>query len=338
MQKDIGKFASSCLGCATVSKQDPPPPMARTTLPDEAWQGLAMDFLEFKEIGIDVLVLIDYYSRFVILRPMKKTDGSHVIEELSGVFQQWAHPVKIRADNGPPFNGVELRDFLKKRNVVLENTIPIWPQMNGEVERQNRGITRALRVGKVEGKHWKGSLEEYIDAYNSRPHSVTGKAPMELMTGRKVKGLLPMWGSGLRADDDEVRERDAVMKLKGKVYADKRRRAKESNISMGDSVLLKNTARGKLQPNFLAKEFKVIALKGCDATVESSDGVRYRRHVSFLKKRPTEEQHIIQEDEEQDETGRQQQDETMGELPAKRTRRAPKRLIEEMKTLEDTQK
>lgn len=62
--------------------------------------------------------------------------------------------------------------------------------MNGEVERQNKGAVRALKIGREEKKRWAEGMVEYVYAYNIRPHSVTGKAPLEVMTGRMVKDML----------------------------------------------------------------------------------------------------------------------------------------------------
>ncbi|XP_055589676.1 uncharacterized protein LOC129741887 [Uranotaenia lowii] len=93
--------------------------------------------------------------------------------------------------------------------------------MNGLVERQNRGILKALRIAKVLKTDWRKALEEYVFMYNTTPHAVTEKPPMELLTGRPVKVLLP----SLRTDpmwyrDENTRETDTIKKFQGKQYAD----------------------------------------------------------------------------------------------------------------------
>lgn len=100
--------------------------------------------------------------------------------------------------------------------------------MNGLVERQNQGILRPLRIAKVTKNDWRKALEDYVYMYNTTPHSITEKPPMELLTGRPVKDLLP----SLRTDphwrrDADVCEQDAMRKMKEKLYADGRRQANQ---------------------------------------------------------------------------------------------------------------
>lgn len=170
----------------------------------------------------------------------------------------------------------------------MVKTIPYWPQMNGLVERQNQGILKALRIAKVTKSDWRKALEEYVYMYNTTPHSVTGKAPLELLTGRPVKDLLP----SLRTDpnwrrDEQVRDNDAIRKMQGKLYADERRHARESEITTGDTVMLKNYESGKLEPNFKMEKFMVLARSGNDTLIANEDGVKYRRPVAHLKKWPS---------------------------------------------------
>uniref|UniRef100_A0A182IHL2 Uncharacterized protein n=1 Tax=Anopheles arabiensis TaxID=7173 RepID=A0A182IHL2_ANOAR len=58
-----------------------------------------------------------------------------------------------------------------------------------EIERNNRGILRTLRIAKAQNSDWRKAIEEYEHMYNTTPHSITGKAPLELLNRRPVKGL-----------------------------------------------------------------------------------------------------------------------------------------------------
>lgn len=106
------------------------------------------------------------------------------------------------------------------------------------------------------------------------------------MTGRSVKDLLPILTS-IKSyyEDEEIRENDAIAKEMGKMYADCRRKATESNINVGDTVFTKNQmAGGKLEPNFSPMQYTVISRKGNDVTIRSNEGVDYRRCITHLKK------------------------------------------------------
>ncbi|XP_055602843.1 uncharacterized protein K02A2.6-like [Uranotaenia lowii] len=283
MDKDVANRIQECAGCAAVSSQHPPEPMTRKEMPDRAWQELAIDFFSAKECAT-FLVVIDYYSRFLTAIEMKSTDSAHTVEALENMFKIHTYPETIRADNGPPFASEDFKEYCVSKNIRLIRTIPYWPQMNGLVERQNQGILRALRIAKVMKQDWRKAVQEYVYAYNTRPHSVTGKTPMELLTGRPVKDLLP----SLRTEpywsrDDEVRDNDAIRKMQGKIYADNRRHAKKSNIKVGDTVMIRNYDLRKLCPGFQPVKYTVIRRSGVDVHVASEDGVVYRRPVSHLK-------------------------------------------------------
>lgn len=260
MDKDIELNIKACFGCTVVSKTDPPIPMIRSKLPEAPWQQLAIDFVSFPEHNATLLVLVDYYSRFICVEEMKKINAEFTITVLEPIFHKWSYPISIKADNGPPFDSKQFQEYCFRKNILLTNSIPYWPQMNGEVERQNRGIVRRLKIAKVEKKSWRDALNEYVCTYNMRPHSVTNKAPLEIMTGRPVKDLLPSFKHNKFEGEEEVHERDAILKLKGKLYSDKRRHATDS------------------------EQYKVMEINGADVSIRSDDGVIYRRNISHLKK------------------------------------------------------
>lgn len=252
MDQDIENFNKRCLGCTVVARLNPPEPLIRKEMPSGPWREIAIDFLKVSECGTNFLVLIDYFSRYLVVKEIKVTNAVQTISILQSVFKQWTYPDSIRADNGPPFDSKEFTRFCSSRNIELVNTIPYWPQMNGEVERQNVGIIRALKIAKALNQPWKEALREYVYTYNIRPHSVTGKSPFELMTGRRAKDLLPLRRTDEYGTNEDVYERDKIEKLKGKIYTDERRNAKESEIEIGDDVLIKNREVGKLQPNLVS--------------------------------------------------------------------------------------
>lgn len=75
--------------------------------------------------------------------------------------------------------------------------------------------------------------------------------------------------------------------MQGKLYADERRHAKHSEISIGDVVMMKNYDNGKLEPNFKLEKFTVLKRSGNDTLIANEDGVKYRRPVAHLKKWPS---------------------------------------------------
>ncbi|CAG2215581.1 unnamed protein product [Mytilus edulis] len=81
-----------------------------------------------------------------------------------------------------------------------------------------------------------------------------------------------------------VRDRDSEQKEKGKIYADKRRGACESDIRVDDQVLVRQDRGNKMSTPFVPSPFKVVEKIGNSVLVESDQGVQYRRNVTHLKK------------------------------------------------------
>ena len=84
--------------------------------------------------------------------------------------------------------------------------------------------------------------------------------------------------------DMEVRDRDAEQKGKAKVYADARRGARHSAVSVGDKVLVRQDKVNKLTTTFGATPFTVVNKNGNSLTVESPDGAQYSRNTTHVRR------------------------------------------------------
>ena len=119
--------------------------------------------------------------------------------------------------------------------------------------------------------------------YRTTPHSTTGVSPAELLFRRKLRTRIP----GIKefpVDDQEVHDRDSEAKEKGKLYADEKRRARESDVKEGDMVLLRQERKNKLTPTFRPEPYLVLDKTGNSVVVESPDGVQYKRNSTHVKK------------------------------------------------------
>lgn len=84
----------------------------------------------------------------------------------------------------------------------------------------------------------------------------------------------------------EVYDHDRLEKAKGKEYTDTKRKARYSEIVIGDHVIAKRMRKNnKLTTDYSPEEYIVIHKAGGDVTIKSMESNKeYRRHVSHLKK------------------------------------------------------
>lgn len=275
----------SCHGCTLVSAPNPPEPMKRKQLPTAPWEHLAMDYLGPLPSAHNLLVVVDYFSRYFEVEIMKKIDSTETIKRLRVIFARFGLPLSITVDNGKQFTSKEFREFCESNNIKLIYTTPYWPQQNGEVERQNRSILKRLTISQNTGRNWIDDLQDYLMMYRTTQHSTTFKTPSEMMFGRNNRDKLPCITNPVEIDE-EMADRDKVEKEKEKVYVDARRNARQSDINIGDSVLIKRFCKlNKLSPTFDPNVCKVISISGAEAVVESEETHKiYRRNLSHLKK------------------------------------------------------
>lgn len=241
MDNDAVSRVKACEGCRLVGLPSRPEPMSRRPLPSGPWIDIAMDFLGPLPCGSYLLVIIDYYSRYKEVEIMFKITARDTISRLDRIFTRLGYPRTITLDNAKQFVSTDLDSYSKLHGITLNHSTPYWPQENGLVERQNRSLVKRLQISAALGRDWKKDLHDYLIMYYTTPHSITGKTPTELMYGHTIRSKLPaIEDIETTPPNADFRDRDKLLKEKGKEVEDTRRRATRSSIDSGDTVLMQN--------------------------------------------------------------------------------------------------
>ena len=287
MDKDVEKYVKCCHGCQITGQFSNPEPLEPTNLPTGPWQYLAIDLLGPLPSGHSILVVIDYYSRYYEIAIMKDTTSEKIIDSLENIFLHHGLPMCIRSDNGPQFTSEGFKQYLKDINVKHLRTTPLHPAANGEVERQNRSLMKRIRIAQAESLDWKQEIRKYLMAYRTKPHSVTGVSPAELLFKRKLRTKIPEVNFEEEENvvvEGEIRDKEMIMKHKNKTYIDEKRRARENDLVTGDNVLIKQPYTNKMTTPFIPTPYKLIEKNGNQCVVQSPEGVNYRRNTTHVKK------------------------------------------------------
>ena len=288
VDKDAERKCRECYGCQLVTKETIIPPVRTTPMPERPWQDLALDLLGPLPTGEHLLVLVDYFSRWVEVDVIYSTTSEVIIKCLDKQFSRYGVPRTLRTDNGANLVSAEMDGYLDEMGIRRRLTTPLWPRANGEVERQNRSLLKAMRAAQAERKDWKSELNKYLLAYRSTPHSITGKSPAELLYGRKLSTKLPELAGFDDYDEathPEVRDRDAERKQRGADYVDKRHNAADKpDVQEGELVLLEKRKETKLSTSYEKEPYKVIERHGDQIKLKSSQGAVYKRNIQYVKR------------------------------------------------------
>ena len=262
--RHVETFIKSCHGCQVVGPPPKPTPLSTTKLPKDSWLLLGCDLVGPFPSDENLLVCVDYYSRYPEVEILNNISSKAIATKLRKLFCRYGAPECIVTDNGPQFRKhTEFRELMKEFNVRHRKVTAYNPRANGEVERFNRNLKKTIQASVAEGQNWRVTLDNFLLSYRTTPHSITGKTPAELMFGRNIRDKIPGMNQS-SFDRHNVRKRDRQKKMEGKRYFDTKNKSKPHSINVGDEVLTTNVnpKRNKLTPRWNTNPGTVIQVKG----------------------------------------------------------------------------
>ena len=114
VDSDVERKCRECYGCQLVTKETITPPVKITRMPERPWQDLALDLLGPMPTGEHLLVLVDYFSRWVEVDIIKSTTSETIIKCLDKQFSRYGVPSTLRTDNRPNLVSAEMEEYLNE--------------------------------------------------------------------------------------------------------------------------------------------------------------------------------------------------------------------------------
>ena len=153
-------------------------PIIGTTqeLPPFPWHTLATDMFYWKRM--DFLIVVDVFSKYIIVRKLPNSTSAAVCIELSMIVTELGLLHIIRIDNSPCYNSKEFQQFLQPYSITHQTSSPSHPRSNGFVERMVRVAKKLMDKAGKEGKPWISGLFDYIVT----PQSGSIASPLQLLT------------------------------------------------------------------------------------------------------------------------------------------------------------
>ena len=158
-----------------------------TESPTRPFDRIALDITEMR-LSSDgnkyALVVMDYFSKYVRIYPMKNQRAETVTACLMDWVYELGVPVRLHSDQGPQFESAVFQEMCKRLGIHKTRTTPYHPQSDGMVERFNRTLKDMVaKYIDSQGLTWDREVKAYAMAYNSAVHDTTGYSPFYLIHG-----------------------------------------------------------------------------------------------------------------------------------------------------------
>ncbi|KAL1448217.1 hypothetical protein WDU94_005693 [Cyamophila willieti] len=184
MQNDIHSFINKCLTCQTFRGQKTKEPLQPIEIASFPFERVSMDIMTFK--SKDYLVIVDSYSKWIELLPLRTKKCSEIISKLKDTWAKFGTPCICQSDNSP-FNSVEIKQFCKQYNITWWFSSPKYPNSNS--------CEQAVKICKDILKKADFSRCDYTDLlseYRATKIPELNLSPSEILMGRVIRTKIPI--------------------------------------------------------------------------------------------------------------------------------------------------
>ena len=222
MASDIRRYIQGCIQCARFCNKGRPEPLYPIIIM-KPFCLIGMNhmgpFSKTSRDNIYILVLIDYFSRFVISFAVPDTLTTTTIRCLMEAFDRFFRPIAFWVDLGSSFWNQEVHDFLTQLGISITHAASGSHKSVGMVERTNLILQRCLlRSGPValtevgdefdeaDGE-WDERLPPSTRWTNQRHMAQLGYSPTEIIFGMTSGELMDL------EDAYPTQERSALVQM-----------------------------------------------------------------------------------------------------------------------------
>lgn len=193
MGPNIRSYIQVCTMCKEIKAPfvAVTPEMGNMRQASRPWQIISIDFVgplpRSRKGNQHLLVITDYFSKWVMIQPVRKLDSSAVCEILK---DQWFYrnsvPEIIITDNGSTFVSKIFKELLDRFKITHWLNSRYHSQAN-PVERVNRTINTAIRTYVREDQRmWDTKIPEIEMILNTTKHTSTGLTPYFITHGTEL--------------------------------------------------------------------------------------------------------------------------------------------------------
>ena len=288
INSDLKELVEKCDLCQSQQNSTTIVQKYVSEVPPHPWHTIGSDLFYFQRI--DFLVVVDYFSKYLIIRKIPNSTSSAVIKELGMIFSEFGKPQIFRSDNGPCYLSQEFRFFMQNWLIEHRTSSPHYPQSNGLAESMVKVSKNLIEKAVRQDLPWNQLLLDYrCTAISSEIPS-----PAEILFGRKLQSSISILPSQVM-NDRISKQRELIVKKEGKFYTntkDFQDRIKALPFEAGQNVWLQNSDSRKCEEAVIREKCR----EPNSYMVEiPTTGQCFRRNSNFIKPRQSEQKPVSTE-------------------------------------------
>ena len=251
-----------CLKYSKSKNKSTPPTALGHEVPAVPWSKVATDIFHYE--SQPYLLVVDYTSRFPIVRRLKSMSAQNIAEQFQSIFSEYGWPDTLVSDNGLCYTAEMFTNLMKEYAVNHTTSSPHYPQSNGLAEKFVQIVKNLFYKVKEEGV----DINKYLMIYHNSPLTCTSKSPMQMLQQRSARSQLPM--------SNKARRKFGIITEQ---QPKKNQHLPLHDFHIGQDVMCQSPITKKWFP----VKIKELCPEPRRYQVETLEGIVYRRTQNHLK-------------------------------------------------------
>lgn len=192
MKSDVKQYVNKCQICAQNKPEQKLPAglMGERQEIKQPWQLISLDFIgplpRTKSGNTHILVIVDYFSKYPVIIPVRKANGITLTKHVETVFLTYSVPQIIICDNGVQMKSREFQKLVNKYNTKIQYTSLYNPRAD-PAERTNRTLKTMIKCYLRDNhREWDINIPFLTCALRSAKNESIGYSPNFVNFGREI--------------------------------------------------------------------------------------------------------------------------------------------------------
>ena len=227
------------------------------------WSKVATDI--FHHESQSYLLVVNYTSRFPIVRKLKSMSAQHIADHFKSIFSEYGWPDTLLSDNGLCYVAETFANLMKEYAVNHITSSPHYPQSNRLAERFVQIAKNLLYKAKDEGT----DIHKYLIIYRNTPLASTSRSPMQMLQQRSARLQLPMSNAAKRQLGIAIEQ----------LSMNKNQHQPSHDFHIGQDIMCQSPIIKRWFPAII----KALCPEPRSYQIETQEGITYRRTQNHLK-------------------------------------------------------